>query len=84
MNSYGKTYVSEVNRKFSLHKKTMLTSNPKWVVPHWTWVSGPVQERLMRIGVEIKDFDIDPWDVDELEVVAIASVKEDYLIRLGV
>jgi hypothetical protein len=81
MNNRGKSYVTEVNKRFNNYKKTMLASNNKWIVPHWNWTSPPVQERLMRLGIEVLLFEIAVWDVEELEMVAVATVKEDYLNR---
>lgn len=79
MNNRGKSYVTEVNRRFNNYKKTMLATDNKWIVPHWSWTSSLVQERLMRLGVEVILFDIKVWDIQDMEAIAVASVKEDYL-----
>ena len=73
VNSKVKKYIKQVNQKLQeFYKKT---NAPKFENPIFT--SSVVQERIMRLGIEGKC--LDAQTNDELYVVALATLQEDYI-----
>jgi hypothetical protein len=47
--------------------------------PEYQWKDSIVQERIARLGREAKEFDIEISDSTNLESMAIATLRKDFL-----
>lgn len=67
MNQAGKEYLKRI-ANLKVEKK-------------FKWTDSAFQERLMRFGQEMKMFDVHIDETDEIEMLVIASLKEDIARR---
>ena len=70
MNTQGFQYLENISKQKSKLKGKGVT------FPQYQWSDSLVQERIMRLGRENRDFEIGD-DSNTLERVAIASLDED-------
>lgn len=47
--------------------------------PHYGWSDSCVQERILRLDIEARMYDLDSSDVNALERLAVATLKEDFV-----
>lgn len=73
MNKKGNDFISSTSKEWSK------LQCPK---PSWSWSDSQVQERIMRLGVEAKVFEVDINDINDLESVAIATLRQDFLQKM--
>ncbi len=72
MNDLGRDYIKDISKKFQEAK----------LVGSWSWSDSPVQERIMRLGIEAGLYELNTDNPAELEAMAIATLKEDRLRKL--
>ena len=68
MNTSGHKFINEISERWAHF------DGPK---PRMSWGDSLVQERIVRLGVESKAYDLS--DPNELEQVAVATLREDLM-----
>lgn len=66
INSKAQAFINDANSRMAL-------SGLKFTTP----TASAVQERMMRLGIEARQLDL--VDYDEIEAVAIATIKNDWV-----
>ena len=74
MNKAGLDYCAEQNRKYNQFRKELQKNNAS--IPKAVFSRSSIIERVMRLGIEARIYDLTENDLEE---VAIASLKEDFL-----
>lgn len=75
MNSKGFEYLKEINNKLKEFRK----DHPDAIIPAHHWQDSLVQERIMRLGREVRCFEINAGNTNELEQIAVATINEDFI-----
>lgn len=72
MNQKGIDYCKEMETKYA-----SLSKDKRFKLP--IWGDSDCQERMMRLGREVRYFDVDTTSADEMERIARATLIEDKL-----
>ena len=74
MNKKWIDFVNKINAEISILCKT------HWYdMPRYNWGDSLVQERIMRLWIEARLFELDTNNNNELETIAIATLREDFI-----
>ena len=75
MNDKGKSYLSEINTQFAIHRSTIKKIWPSEKLD-LDYRDSIVQERMMRLGCETEDYCLSN---DELDTIAIATIRSEWI-----
>lgn len=81
MNNNWVLYISNIEKEFTEKCNSLKKLDSTFEKPKFNWSDSKVQERLLRIWNEYRDFDLDIYNPIELEKIAIATLKEDFIKR---
>lgn len=76
MNKAGRDYCKEQSKAAS-----KLAQSLGIKIPNWTWTHTKIQERILRLSIELEVYDVYIEDTQQVEELAVATLKEDWVKR---
>ena len=75
MNEKWINYIKDIKRRVAEFNR----NNKDKKVPRYNWLDSKVQERIMRLWIECRIYEVDINDHNKLEEMAITTLQEDFL-----